>query len=147
MLAEFRDEEPWPALQMTILGIWIFLVLKVKSRAFWFLKSFLYVKIDGILLGFFFMEEYKKGLHFYDIYMFITSVHNLSNLSKTVSNFWPSKPKRSRIILWTTSWSWDQIYSSLHSAKLSLLFEVTLLYLCGLPKGIKISLVPVNLLI
>ena len=36
-LAEFRDEKTWPQLQLgvykKILGLWFFLVLKVKSRA------------------------------------------------------------------------------------------------------------------
>ena len=49
--------------------------------------------------------------------------------SKSVPNFLPSKPKkdqRPRMFLYTPSWSWGQVYSSLNSTKLSCSSGVTL---------------------
>ena len=64
-LAEFKDEQAWPQLQIDvyekILGLW-FYNLQVKSSAILIFKShFSMSKINGILLIFFSLKNIKKG--------------------------------------------------------------------------------------
>ena len=62
----------------------------------------------------------KRAQLFYQWHIFIALILDVLFFSKTKKNQTP------RILLYTLSWSWGQAYSSLNSAKLSLLSEVTL---------------------
>ena len=101
-----------------------------KVTQFWFSKLFFYVKNRQNLSDFFSLKNIKKGAQ----HLLLAYFHNFdfkcALFSKSIPNFWLSKPKRTKSLefLYTPSWSWDQAYSSLNSAKLSYSSEVTLVH-------------------
>jgi hypothetical protein len=69
-LAEFRDEEAWPQLQLIvykkIIGLWFFLVLNVKSTSILIFKIFfLCQKLTETISIFFSLKNIKKGDHLF----------------------------------------------------------------------------------
>ena len=94
-----------------------------------FQSHFFMSKIDGIFLIFFSLKNIKKGAQL----LLLTYFHNFdfkcTLFSKSVPNFWPSKPKRTKSLEFFYTHQVG-VEAKLNSAKLSFLSEVTLMAWC-----------------